>query len=299
MVTLSYYPGCSLKTSSKLYDQSMQRVFSSYNIGLKEIDDWSCCGASAAHTTDDELAHAIVGRNLALAEKADADFFAPCSACYSRSKITNDTMKVDSGLQQRVNHAISPLECTGSIDVVNILEVLENHVGLATIAAKRKFDLSGISVVPYYGCVLTRLMRVKPSDDRENPKSMDRLLEALGVKVLQWPYKMECCGASKTFTNRQVTFRLCKIIMERAVKAGADAIVTPCPLCQMNLEFLPGMGSKTKNLPILFLTEVFEMALYGNLTAAGSHVISANNVVNKITDRKSSVINQQSSINNA
>jgi heterodisulfide reductase subunit B2 len=292
MVTLSYYPGCSLETSSKLYDRSIKRVFPLCNIELKEIDDWSCCGASAAHTTDDELAHAIVGRNIALAEKADADFFAPCSACYSRSKITNDTMKADLNLQQRVNHAVSPLECTGSIDVVNILEVLENHVGLSAIASKRKFDLSGIAVVPYYGCVLTRLMRLKPSDDRENPKSMDRLLEALGVKVLQWPYKMECCGASKTFTNREVTFRLSKLIMDRAVRAGADAIVTPCPLCQMNLEFLPGMGSKSRNLPVLFLTEVFEVAFFGNLTAAGSHIIPVNEVVSKVTSN----VNRLSSI---
>jgi heterodisulfide reductase subunit B len=182
---------------------------------------------------------------------------------------------------------------------VNIIEVLESHVGLSAIAQKNKFDLSGISVVPYYGCVLTRLMRVKPYDDRENPKSMDRLLEALGVKVLQWPFKMECCSASKFVTNRDTTLRLCKPIMERAIKAGADAIVTPCPLCQMNLELLPSLGSNGKNIPILFLSEVFEMALFGDLTAMGSHVIPANDVVKKIASPEPSINNRQSSIINS
>jgi heterodisulfide reductase subunit B2 len=204
MVTLSYFPGCSLKTGSKFYETSVRKVFSFYGIELKEIDDWSCCGASAAHTVDEELAHALVARNLALAEREDAPFFAPCSACYSRSKITNDTVKMDSELQNKVNSLIAPLECTGSLEIKNIIEVLDDHVGLSAIAKQRKYDLSGVKVVPYYGCVLTRLMRVKPYDDRENPESMDRLLEALGVEVLPWPFKMECCGASKTLTDREM-----------------------------------------------------------------------------------------------
>ena len=284
MVTLSYFPGCSLKTGSKFYETSVKKVFSTYGIELKEIDDWSCCGASAAHTVDEELAHALVARNLALAEKEDAPFFAPCSACYSRSKITNDTVRMDSGLQNRVNGFIGPLECTGSLEVKNIIEVLDDHVGVSVIARQRKYDLSGLKVVPYYGCVLTRLMRVRPYDDRENPESMDRLLEALGVKILPWPFKMECCGASKTLTDREMTVRLSERIMERACATGADAIVTPCPLCQMNLDLLPSLGSTKPVVPVLFLSEVFELALYGQLVGLRSHLLDANAVLSKIRE---------------
>ena len=154
MVTLTYYPGCSLKTGSKFYETSIRKVFSAYDIEIRELPDWSCCGASAAHTVDESLAHVLVARNLALAEREEFDFFAPCSACYSRSKITNDTIRTDSALQDEVNSAIAPLSCTGSVEVKNIIEVLDNHVGVSVIARKKRFDLSALRVVPYYGCVL-------------------------------------------------------------------------------------------------------------------------------------------------
>ena len=286
MVTLSYFPGCSLKTGSKFYETSVRKIFSTYGIELKEVDDWSCCGASAAHTVDEDLAHALVARNLAIAERLDAPFFAPCSACYSRSKITNDTVRMDSQLQNKVNGLIGPLECSGSLEIKNIIEVLDDHVGVSAIAKGRKYDLSGLKVVPYYGCVLTRLMRVRPYDDRENPESMDRLLEALGVKVLPWPFKMECCGASKTLTDREMTVRISERIMERACLTGADAIVTPCPLCQMNLDLLPSLGSTKPVLPVLFLSEVFELALYGQLVGSTSHLLDANAILGKIREAK-------------
>ena len=162
--------------------------------------------------------------------------------------------------------------------------MLDEHVGVSAIARKRRFDLSVLKVVPYYGCVLTRLMRVKPYDDRENPESMDRLLEALGVRVLSWPFKMECCGASKTLTDKEVTVRLSERIVARAIQAGADAIVTPCPLCQMNLDLLPSLGSKATMIPVLFLSEVFELALYGRLVGMGSHLVVADAVVRKIKE---------------
>jgi heterodisulfide reductase subunit B len=281
MVTLTYYPGCSLKTGSKFYETSIRKVFQNYGIELRELQDWSCCGASAAHTVDEEVAHVLVARNLALAEKEELNFFAPCSACYSRSKITNDTVRNDAALQDEINGAIAPLECTGSLEVKNIVEVLDDHVGVSAIAAKRKFDLSGLRVVPYYGCVLTRLMRVKPYDDREDPRSMDSLLGALGTTVLKWPFKMECCGASKTLTDKNMTVRLSERIMERAIKAGADAIVTPCPLCQMNLDLLPSLGSTKPAIPTLFLSEVFELALYGSMVGTASHLVAADGVLKK------------------
>ena len=282
--TLAYYPGCSLKSSSKFYEASIQKIFGRYGISLKEIDDWSCCGASAASTIDEKLGHALAARNLALAEKAECDLFAPCSACYNRAKVTNEMIRSNAALQKEMNSVIEPLQTSASVEVKNIIEVLDDYVGVEILARDRKYDLSALKVVPYYGCVLTRMMRVKPYDDKENPESMDRLLFAAGLEVLRWPFKMECCGASKTLTNKDMTRRLSDRIVDMAIVLGADAIVTPCPLCQMNLDLLPSLGRTKEALPVLFLSEVFELALYGKMLGAASHMIATDKMLAKVKE---------------
>jgi heterodisulfide reductase subunit B len=150
------------------------------------------------------------------------------------------------------------------------------------IARKIDYDLSGLKVVPYYGCVLTRIMKMDAFDDKENPTSMDTLLWAAGSEVIEWPFKMECCGASKTLTNKETTLKLSNRIMDMAITKGADAIITPCPLCQLNLDILPFLGRNNRNLPVLFLTEIFELALFGKLSGTGSHIIPVDEAVKKV-----------------
>jgi heterodisulfide reductase subunit B2 len=285
MISLSYYPGCSMKTSSKFYETSLKEIFSFYGIGLKELDDWSCCGASAAHTINEALAHVLSARNIAAAETEGNHFFAPCSACYNRTKITNDAIRKDPDLRREINEFIAPLHCTGTIEVKNIIEVLRDHVGLERIAKSIVYDLSAIKIAPYYGCVLTRIPKVKVFDDVEDPTSMDDLLWTTGSKLINWPYKMECCGASKTLTNKDVTAKLSGKIMDMAISVGADAIVTPCPLCQLNLDLLPHLGRTERNLPVLFLTEIYELALFGKLGGSSSHIIPVTGLLEKVRKR--------------
>lgn len=284
MRTLSYYPGCSMKAGSKFYEASLKKVLPVYGIALKEVDDWSCCGASAAHTVSEMAGYALAARNIAAAEPDGLDLVAPCSACYSRSKIVNEKMREDRVLQEKINEVIEPLKWTGSIEVKNIVEIFSDYVGLAEIARKNKYDLSALKIAPYYGCVLTRLTRVKPFDDRENPESMDDLLGALGAGLINWPYKMECCGASKTITHQETTRRLSDKIMDMAINRGANVIVTPCPLCQMNLDLLPSLGRTAPSLPVLFLSEVFELALFGRLAGRGSHMIATDTVLSRVKE---------------
>jgi heterodisulfide reductase subunit B2 len=285
MRRLTYYPGCSMKTSSKFYERSIKDVFSLYGIELTELDDWSCCGASAAPTIDDTIAYALVARNLSLAERLDQHFFAPCSACYNRSKITNEKLRAHKELRDEINRAIAPLQCLGSMEVKNIIEVFHEYVGIEGIAKSAVYDLKGLKVAPYYGCVLTRIMGMDAFDDKENPESMDTLLWAAGAEVRAWPYKMECCGASKTLTNKETTLRLSGKIMDMAVTVGADAVVTPCPLCQLNLDILPYLGRTERNLPVLFLSEIFELALFGKLSGGGSHIIDVRGITEKLKVR--------------
>ena len=114
---------------------------------------------------------------------------------------------------------------------------------------------------------------------------MDDLLWVTRMNLVSWPYKMECCGASKTLTNKDVTARLSGKIMDMAISVGADVIVTPCPLCQMNLDLLPHLGRAEKNLPVLFLTEIYELALFGKLGRSSSHIIPVDALLKKVGKR--------------
>lgn len=282
MLTLSYYPGCSLKTSSSFYETSIKDVLLFYGIEFKELDDWSCCGASAARAVDDMLGYALPARNLAIAEALGYHLLCPCPACYQSLRVTNEKIRADKGLMDEVNNVIAPHSCSGSVEVKNIVEVLIEYVGLEKIAAGIRYDLSSIAIVPYYGCILTRFSRIRPFDDTEYPVSMDNLVSAAGTSVLTWQYKMECCGAGKTITDKDATLRFSSKIMDMALKLGADAIVTPCPLCQLNLDLLSIMGRKQKTIPVLFITEVIEMAIHGSIAGSKSHIVSVEGLLEKV-----------------
>jgi heterodisulfide reductase subunit B2 len=271
--TLAYYPGCSLKSSSRFYEESMERVFRFYGIPMEELEDWSCCGALAVRSLDEGLSAVLMARNLALAEERGRNLFAPCSACYNRAKVVTEKIRTDGDLRGLIQDALNPLPCFGSVEVKNILEVLHEYVGVGEIYETRVVELAGLRVVPYYGCVLTRMAGVVPSDDPEIPSTMDRLIMALGAEVIDWPLRTDCCGGSKTVISRETTLSLSSAIMDRALDLGAHAIVTSCPLCQMNLDLLPSLGRKDPCLPVLFITEVFELALFGDLAGARAHMI--------------------------
>lgn len=284
MIRLTYYPGCSLKSSSNFYDQSLIKVLAHYGIELKEIDGWSCCGAAAAPTISDDLSLILSGRNIALSETLGLPVVIPCSACYSRMKSTVMKISEDSHIRTSVNQAITPLSCQGSIEVKNIIEVFLKYVGIERIAQSGSYDLGHLCFVPYYGCLLTRITGVRPTDNREDPIGMDNIIKALGGKVVPWQYKTECCGAASTITDENKTARLSGKLLAAAHDAGADCIVTTCPLCHLNLDLTLHLRKDIAPVPVLFLSELFELALFGNIPARKRHVIPVDAIENRVNN---------------
>ena len=117
MIRFSYYPGCSLGSSTDFYDRSLRKVLTFYGIELKELDDWSCCGASAAPTVNEGLSIVLSARNIALAERSGLHLVAPCSACYARTKAAARKIVEDNDTRRMVNEALAPLSCKGNIEV--------------------------------------------------------------------------------------------------------------------------------------------------------------------------------------
>jgi heterodisulfide reductase subunit B len=253
----SYYPGCSLESTTKEYDQSIRLVAKMMNIDLVELADWSCCGASSGHCTNHQLSLALPARNLALAEKEGRDLTVACAACFLRFKRTNHELRADGTLRQEIEKIIG-MPYRGSVEVRHLLDIFSRDVGLEEIRQRINRPLNGLKLAAYYGCYLVRPPEITQFDDPENPTLMDSLLNALGAEAVDWSHKVECCGGNLLLSRSDIVIKLVGDICQAAAEAGAEAIVTACPLCQANLDT---RQPTPRNVPILHFSELLGLAL--------------------------------------
>jgi heterodisulfide reductase subunit B len=259
-----YYPGCSLEGTAMEYDASTRAVMKAMSVELMELEDWTCCGASAADTVSYLLSIVLPARNLALAEatKDKADLLVPCSACYLNLRRVEDHIKRDEHLKEKVNTVLNEdgLGYHGGIKVRHLLDVLASDVGHAMVNDHVARELKGLRVAPYYGCQALR--PYADFDDAEQPRSMEPLIEALGAEVYPWPMGAKCCGAGLMTTKKEVAMDAVTAILAHA--RGADCIVTVCPMCQMNLESFQKkacqMSGEALEISILYLPQLMGLA---------------------------------------
>jgi heterodisulfide reductase subunit B len=264
-MTYLYYPGCSLEGSAREYDLSTRALMAALGADLVELEDWTCCGASAAGAVGRYLALALPARNLALAEKTKPprDLLVPCSACYLNLKTVEEKVRRDAGLLEEINAILAEdrLKLTGRTRTRHLLDVLVGDFGPAAVAARVVRPLNGITVAPYYGCQCLR--PYCDFDDPEVPRSMEGILRAAGAEILDWDMGGKCCGASHMNTKMDVGLQLVASILQRAEEA--DAVVTVCPMCQMNLEAYQGKVSRLIGrqvaTSVLYLPQLLGLAL--------------------------------------
>lgn len=256
----AYYPGCSLEASAEEYDVSTRGVLERLGVELAEIPDWTCCGASAAEPVSRLLTLALPARNLALAEREaeGLDMLVPCSACYLNHLRVGRECAADRALPGRINEVLGAegLSYAGKVRVRHLLDVLAADIGPEAVAAQVSYRLEGITVAAYYGCQALRPYAL--FDDPEHPRSMTPLITALGAAVLPWNMGGRCCGASLMATKREVALASVAAILDAA--AGADVIVTVCPMCQMNLEAYQSQAHRGQAISILYLPQLLGLA---------------------------------------
>jgi heterodisulfide reductase subunit B len=260
-----YFPGCSLETTSKQYDESLRSLFATLEVELIEIPDWNCCGATAYMSVDETISLSISARNLAIAEKFHCDVIAPCSACYTVLLKTHRFLREKPELKAKVNKILEKigLSYNLSVRIRHPLDVIVNDIGIDLIKRKMKKNISDFSIAPYYGCQIVRPERI--FDDKEFPESMDNLFKELGANISYFPLKTKCCGGMLVTTFNEIAEQLIFDILESAMISGANCIATTCPLCQVNLELYQNRISKKFNkdlhIPILFFTQLLGIAL--------------------------------------
>ncbi len=285
----AYYPGCSLTHSAATYDQSLKAVLKILNQELVEIDNWSCCGATEYFSLNPLPAYALIARNLALVEKEHTELVAPCSACYLNLLKTDDHMGKHPQLAADVNEALAEARLSyqpGTIHTRHALDVIYNDVGCDVVEAYVKRPLTNLRLATYYGCLI-----VRPDhgfDDPEYPMSLDHVLEALGATVVDYPLKAACCGGHIPQISPESAFRLIHEIIATAVDLGADALVTVCPMCHLNVDMFQGQANNhfgtSYTMPILYFTQLMGLA-YGlseKEMGFGQELVSAQRLLDKV-----------------
>jgi heterodisulfide reductase subunit B len=248
----SYYPGCSAHKTAKEYDASARALCHALGVELDELTDWNCCGSSTASHTNHQLSTALSLRNLIL---ADADLATICAFCFNRLNSVQTHIDQEPGLREEVEQIVGRPH-RPQIKIRHLLDILFNDVGLGTLQEKVTRPLTGLKAVTYYGCLLVRPQDITGFDDPEHPVIMDQLLEAVGVDCLDWSYQTECCGASLSITRPDLARRLVRTLFIAADEAGADCLVTACPLCFANLETRAENGK----MPVFYFTELLGWA---------------------------------------
>jgi heterodisulfide reductase subunit B len=251
-----FYPGCSMHSSAKEYLDSFKAISRYFGTELEEAKDWTCCAPTAVHGISQLLSISIPAANLAAIEADGKDcVMVPCAACYSRFKCASYEIAENDETAEKVNDCIG-YDFRNSVKILHPLEIY-NEIKHELVIT----ELSKVNVVAYYGCLLTRPPKVKQFDDCENPQTMDTILRLIGLNVIDWSFKTDCCGATFNLTNKDVFMNLTGKILEEAKNAGADIIAVACPLCQVNLDSYQ-YEKKTPNIPVLYFSQLIGLA-YG------------------------------------
>jgi heterodisulfide reductase subunit B len=282
----AFYPGCTLHSTGVEFGVSSDLVCHALGLEMVEIDDWNCCGASSAHSMDHTLFLALPARNLAKAQEVGLDDLAiPCAACYSRLAAADLALRDDEALRAKLESMLD-FKYEGRVRPRNLLDIMANDVSKEQLAAKVKKPLKGLKVVSYYGCLLIRPPQYTALwDDPEHPQSMDYVLELMGAEPMPWSYGVDCCGGSLTLNRADVVVHLVDKLARATREAGAEAMVTACPMCMANVDGRqlyrdgPPIPRPPKPgyepVPIFYFTELMALAYGLSLKKVlGKHLVN-------------------------
>jgi heterodisulfide reductase subunit B2 len=273
----AFFPGCSLESTAWDFNRSTRAVCGALGIELEDIPDWVCCGSTPAHASNASLALALPVVNLQKAQSMGAPVMTACASCYSRLRTANYKVRHHPAERARVE-AITGGAYDGGVEVVHLLDVLTNHLGLDRIRAQVRWPLNRLRIASYYGCLLMRPPEIVAFDEPEHPTCMDDILEAAGATPVQWPFKTECCGAGLSITDADVVCRLGHRLLSMAQQAGANCLAVACPMCQVNLDLrqkdIHKAYGDVPRTPVLYVTQLVGLALGLSPQALGLDALS-------------------------
>ncbi|MDP4028758.1 MAG: CoB--CoM heterodisulfide reductase iron-sulfur subunit B family protein [Gallionella sp.] len=276
----AFYPGCSSQkgASASNYLTSLGVMCNKLDIQLNEIPDWNCCGASIGYAEGGELPRlAISARNLALVEQhlPGQDMVSGCPACWLASRETAERLNQHSDLMAETNEALKEvgLNLKGSVKPRHMVEVLIEDIGFAGMKDAVVKPLEGLKIAGYVGCQTNRPFGIA-GESFENPQYLDRMVEAMGAEAItSYDQKVTCCGGALAFSEPDKSQKQIRDIVESAYDHGAEMIVTPCQLCQANVEIYQSEINKKQGtqftMPVVYYSQLLTVAYGGSTKEAG------------------------------
>ena len=275
----AFYPGCSSQkgASADNFLKSIDVVCDKLDIQLNEIPDWNCCGASIGYGEGGELPRLVMSaRNLALAEKElpGQQMVSVCPACWLASRETGERFHESASLLAEANEALKEagLSLKNEVQQRHMVEVLIEDIGWEGMKKPVVKPLEGLKFAGYVGCQTNRPFGIA-GESFENPQYLDKMIETCGAEAVKYDQKVTCCGGGLAFSEPDKSQQQIRDIVESAYDNGADMIVTPCQLCQANVEIYQSEINKKKGtnlaMPVVFYSQLMTVAYGGTAAQAG------------------------------
>lgn len=286
----AYYPGCVAKGACRELHASTMAIAAALGIELVELDQGSCCGAGTFRESDPLLEDTINARNITLAEAIHLPLMTQCSTCQGVIGRVNDTLQTNADRRQQVNQILAAqgIQYQGTIEVLHLLWVIIRDYGLDRLATKITRPLTGLKCAAFYGCYLLRGQQGQRFDEPYQPESLEQVFRAVGATPIYYDGRIQCCGFPLSSYDTQTSFRMAGKHLTEAIEMGADCLVTPCPLCHLNLDSrqpeVAAMMHRKLDIPVLHLPQLIGLALGISPQTLGlsRHVVSTTNLLVKL-----------------
>ncbi|OCQ91993.1 heterodisulfide reductase [Oscillatoriales cyanobacterium USR001] len=294
-LTYAYFPGCVAQGACRELYQSTQALTQALGIQLLELKKAACCGSGTFKEDSQLLEDTVNARNIALAEELDLPLLTHCSTCQGvighvderlKASQKNDPVYVD-----KINGLLKKEGCSpyqGKTEVKHLLWALVADYGLAEIQNRVTRKLSGLNCAAFYGCYLLRAQTINSYDDPFQPESMENVFRAVGATPIYYRGRTQCCGWPLSSYATKQSFQMAGSHIQEAIDKGADCIVTPCPLCHLNLDSRQPEVEKAIDrklgLPVLHLPQLVALALGIEPEKLGldRHIVSTRPVLEKL-----------------
>ncbi|MGD2183856.1 CoB--CoM heterodisulfide reductase iron-sulfur subunit B family protein [Lusitaniella coriacea] len=291
----AYFPGCVAQGACRELYQSTGLLAQALGIELIELKKAACCGSGTYKEDSQLLEDAVNARNIALAESLNLPLLTHCSTCQGVLGHVDERLKEaqegDPDYLAQVNGFLAKEHCSpyrGTTEVKHLLWALVGDYGLDALEERVTRQLSGLRCAAFYGCYLLRAQKSIPFDNPFQPESMEKVFQTVGATPVEYPGRTQCCGWPLSSYAPQESFKMAGKHLQDAIAAGADCLVTPCPLCHLNLDSrqpeVEKVTGKTLKLPVLHLSQLVALALGIEPQQLGleRHVVSTQPVLEKL-----------------